>query len=89
MYLRYIKVQATQFFISTEDVLVRRFGGDRIKSAMSMFKWDENEAVENKMISRSIESAQSKVEAYHFEIRKTNCSVLILAFQLSLNSINK
>ena len=61
----------TQFFISTEDVLVRRFGGDRIKSAMSMFKWDENEAVENKMISRSIESAQSKVEAYHFEIRKT------------------
>ena len=61
----------TQFFISTEDSLVRRFGGDRIKSAMSMFNWDENEAVENKMISRSIESAQSKVEAYHFEIRKT------------------
>ena len=61
----------TQFFISTEDSLVKRFGGDRIKSAMSMFKWDENEAVENKMISRSIESAQSKVEAYHFEIRKT------------------
>ena len=61
----------TQFFISTEDTLVRRFGGDRIKSAMSMFNWDENEAVENKMISRSIESAQSKVEAYHFEIRKT------------------
>ena len=50
---------------------MRRFGGDRIKSAMSMFNWDENEAVENKMISRSIESAQSKVEAYHFEIRKT------------------
>ena len=38
---------------------------------MSAFNWDENEAVENKMISRSIESAQSKVEAYHFEIRKT------------------
>ncbi len=38
---------------------------------MEMFKWDENEAVENKMISRSIESAQSKVEAFHFEIRKT------------------
>ena len=61
----------TQFFISTDDSLVKRFGGDRIKSAMSMFKWDENEAVENKMISRSIESAQTKVEAYHFEIRKT------------------
>jgi len=61
----------TQFFISTEDSLVKRFGGDRIKSAMEMFKWDENEAVENKMISRSIESAQSKVEAFHFEIRKT------------------
>ena len=61
----------TQFFISTEDSLVKRFGGDRIKSAMTMFKWDENEAVENNMISRSIESAQSKVEAFHFEIRKT------------------
>ena len=61
----------TQFYISTEDNLVKRFGGDRIKSAMSAFNWDENEAVENKMISRSIESAQSKVEAYHFEIRKT------------------
>ena len=61
----------TQFYISTEDSLVKRFGGDRIKSAMSAFNWDENEAVENKMISRSIESAQSKVEAYHFEIRKT------------------
>ena len=61
----------TQFFISTDDSLVKRFGGDRIKSAMAMFKWDETEAVENKMISRSIESAQTKVEAYHFEIRKT------------------
>ena len=61
----------TQFFISTDDSLVKRFGGDRIKSAMTMFKWDESEAVENKMISRSIESAQTKVEAYHFEIRKT------------------
>ena len=45
----------TQFYISTEDSLVKRFGGDRIKSAMSAFNWDENEAVENKMISRSIE----------------------------------
>ena len=61
----------TQFYISTDDSLVKRFGGDRIKAAMSAFKWDENEAVENKMISRSIESAQTKVEAFHFEIRKT------------------
>ena len=68
---RQVDPGTTQFYISTEDNLVKRFGGDRIKSAMSAFNWDENEAVENKMISRSIESAQSKVEAYHFEIRKT------------------
>ena len=60
----------TQFLISTEDDLVRRFGGERIRGTMRMFRWNEDEAIENRMISRSIETAQTKVEAYHFEIRK-------------------
>ena len=60
----------TQFFISTEDSLVRRFGGDRIRGVMSAFQWEDNTPIENRVISRSIESAQIKVEAYNFEIRK-------------------
>ncbi len=60
----------TQFFTSTEDELIKRFGGDRIRGTMNMLKWDENEPMQNRVISRSIESAQTKVEAHHFEIRK-------------------
>ncbi|MEX0761766.1 MAG: preprotein translocase subunit SecA [Dehalococcoidia bacterium] len=61
---------ATQFFVSTEDDLIKRFGGDRIRGAMNLFRWEEGVPIENKMVSRSVESAQSKVEGYHFEIRK-------------------
>ena len=62
---------ATQFLLSTEDDIIKWFGGDRIRGIMSMFKWDENEPIQNKMISRTVESAQSKVEGQHFEVRKT------------------
>ncbi len=62
---------ATQFFLSTEDDIIKWFGGDRIRSIMGAFKWDEDEPIENRVISRTIESAQSKVEGQHFEIRKT------------------
>ncbi|MDA1297891.1 MAG: preprotein translocase subunit SecA [Chloroflexi bacterium] len=62
---------ATQFYLSTEDDIIKWFGGDRIRGIMSMFKWDEDEAIQNKMISRTVESAQSKVEGQHFEVRKT------------------
>ena len=60
----------TQFFLSVEDDLVRRFGGDRIKGTLEMFKWDENVPVENSVLVRSVENAQQKVEGINFEIRK-------------------
>ena len=60
----------TRFFISTEDDLMRRFGGDRIKWIMEKAGLDEDVPIENRMISKAVESAQSKVEGYHFEIRK-------------------
>ncbi|NQW17216.1 MAG: preprotein translocase subunit SecA [Chloroflexi bacterium] len=60
----------TRFFISTEDDLMRRFGGDRIKWIMDKAGLEEDVPIENKMISKAVESAQSKVEGYHFEIRK-------------------
>ncbi|MEC9321853.1 MAG: SEC-C metal-binding domain-containing protein, partial [Chloroflexota bacterium] len=50
--------------------LVRRFGGDRIQSIMSWAGMDEETPIENNMISKSIENAQVKVEAYHFDMRK-------------------
>jgi preprotein translocase subunit SecA len=61
----------TQFFVSTEDDLMRIFGGDRIKSVMNRLKVDDETPIENRMISRSLEGAQKKVEGYHFDQRKT------------------
>ena len=60
----------TQFFLSVEDELVRRFGGDRIKGTLEMFKWEEDVPVENSVLVRSVENAQQKVEGINFEIRK-------------------
>ena len=60
----------TQFFLSVEDELVRRFGGDRIKGTLEMFKWDEDVPVENSVLVKSVENAQQKVEGINFEIRK-------------------
>ncbi|MBG82690.1 MAG: preprotein translocase subunit SecA [Chloroflexi bacterium] len=60
----------TQFYLSTEDDIVRRFGGDRIRGAMNLFRWEVDVPIENKMVSRSVETAQTKVEAQNFEIRK-------------------
>ncbi len=60
----------TQFFVSTEDDLMRIFGGDRIKSVMNRLKVDDNMPIENKMISKSLEGAQKKVEGFHFDQRK-------------------
>lgn len=61
---------ATQFFVSTEDELMRVFGGDRIGSLMNRLKVDDDTPIENRMISKSLESAQKKVEGYHFDSRK-------------------
>ena len=60
----------TRFFVALDDDLVRRFGGDRIQSIMSWAGMDEDTPIENNMISKSIENAQVKVEAYHFDLRK-------------------
>jgi len=58
------------FFVSLEDDLMRIFGGDRIKNLMTMLKIPEDQPIESKMVSRGIESAQKKVEAYNFDLRK-------------------
>jgi preprotein translocase subunit SecA len=56
--------------VALEDELMQRFGGDRIKSVMSWTGIDDETPIENKLISKSISSAQVKVEGYHFDIRK-------------------
>ena len=61
---------SSQFFLSLEDDIMRIFGGDRIKSLMGLLKIPEDEAIENKMISGAIESAQSKIEGMNFDLRK-------------------
>lgn len=60
----------TQFFISLEDELMRLFGGDRMQAIVDKVGLDDGEAIEAKMLSRSIEGAQKKVEAKNFGIRK-------------------
>lgn len=60
----------TQFFVSTEDDLMRIFGGDRIANIMGRLSVDDETPIENRMISRSLEGAQKKVEGFHFDQRK-------------------
>ena len=61
---------SSQFFVSMEDDLMRIFGSDRIKSMMDRLGLPDDMPIENKLISRSIESAQKKVEGHNFDIRK-------------------
>ena len=61
---------STRFFLSLEDNLMRIFGGDKIISLMTMLNVEENMAIESAIITRQIQSAQKKVETYHFDIRK-------------------
>jgi preprotein translocase subunit SecA len=60
----------TQFYVSTEDDLMRIFGGDRIAGIMERLSVDDNTPIENRLISRSLENAQKKVEGFHFDQRK-------------------
>ncbi|MDB5186184.1 MAG: secA [Candidatus Saccharibacteria bacterium] len=60
----------TQFFVSTEDDLMRVFGGERIASVMERLGVDDETPIENRVISKSLEAAQKKVEGYHFDARK-------------------
>lgn len=62
---------SSRFYISFEDDLMKRFGGERIKMIMS--RWAgmrEEDALESRLVGRTIENAQKKVEGYHFDIRK-------------------
>jgi len=61
---------ATQFFVSLEDDLMRVFGSDKIKDMMGRFGIPEDEPIENKMVSRALEGAQSKIEGFNFDARK-------------------
>jgi preprotein translocase subunit SecA len=60
----------TQFFVSVEDSLMRVFGGDRVQGVMNMLKIPDDEAIQNSMITRSLESAQTKIEGFNFDNRK-------------------
>jgi len=61
---------SSRFYMSLEDSLLRIFAGERINRIMVMLKMPEGEAIEHAMVTRSIESAQRKVEARNFDIRK-------------------
>lgn len=61
---------SSRFYLSLEDSLMRIFAGDRVKAIMERLKMPEGEAIEAGMVTRSIESAQRKVEARNFDVRK-------------------
>jgi preprotein translocase subunit SecA len=61
---------ASRFYLSLDDALMRIFAGDRVRAIMDRLKMPEGEAIEAGIVNRSIESAQRKVEARNFDIRK-------------------
>ncbi len=61
---------SSRFYISLEDNLMRIFASDRMRSLMQRLGMDDGEAIENSMVTKSIENAQRKVEAHNFDIRK-------------------
>jgi len=60
----------SQFFVSMEDDLMRIFGGDRMKSLMERLNVPDDMSINNALLSRAIEQAQSRVEGHNFDIRK-------------------
>lgn len=61
---------SSRFFVSLEDNLIRRFGGDRVKGIMEWAGMDDTTPIENPIITKSVENAQKRVEGYHFDTRK-------------------
>jgi len=61
---------SSRFYVSLEDEVVRRFGGDRIKGFLEWAGMDEETPIENSLVNKSIEGAQVRVEGYNFDIRK-------------------
>ena len=70
----------TQFYVSMEDSLMRVFGGDRVKSLMGTFGIPEDQPIEMRMLANTLESAQTRIEGFHFDSRKQ-----ILAYDDILN----
>ncbi|HEU4677174.1 MAG TPA: preprotein translocase subunit SecA [Candidatus Paceibacterota bacterium] len=60
----------TQFYVSMDDALMRVFASDTVKSMMGRFGIPEDQPIENGMITRALESAQKKIEGFHFDSRK-------------------
>jgi len=71
---------ATQFFVSMEDSLMRVFGGERVKNLMGTFGIPADQPIEMRMITRQLESAQTRIEGFHFDARKQ-----VLAYDDVLN----
>ena len=61
---------SSRFYLSLEDDLMKRFASDRVTGLMERLGLDEDTAIESRLVSRTIESAQSRVEGYNFDIRK-------------------
>jgi preprotein translocase subunit SecA len=61
---------SSRFYVSLEDELMRLFGSEKIRGIMDKLGVDEDQPIEHPIISKAIESAQKKVESYHFDIRK-------------------
>ena len=61
---------SSRFYLSLEDDIVHRFGGDRIRGIMEWAGIDESVPIEHSLVSKAIENAQVRVEGHHFEIRK-------------------
>jgi len=76
----------TQFYVSLEDELMRVFGtNDRLKSMMSRFGMPEDQPIENGFVSRALESAQEKIEGFHFDARKHTLEYdTVLSFQRTI-----
>ncbi|MBY0328970.1 preprotein translocase subunit SecA [Patescibacteria group bacterium] len=75
----------TQFYVSLEDELMRVFGSERIKSMMTTLGLPEDQAIQNSIVSRSLESAQKKIEGFHFDARKNTLEYdTILSYQREL-----
>ena len=61
---------SSRFYVSLEDDIVKRFGGERMKGFMERLGLDEDTPIENRFINKAIEDVQRRVEGYHFDVRK-------------------
>lgn len=75
----------TEFYVSLEDDLMRVFGSERLKGMMTRFGVPEDQPIENGFVSRALESAQKKIEGFHFDARKHTLEYdTVLSFQRTI-----